>query len=59
MTYADLAERIMHMTPEQLNQEVTVIDGFNDECYPVDHVLISDETCNILDIGCIVLSINY
>lgn len=59
MTYGELGEMIMRMTPEQLNQTATVMDGAFDECYGIDTLQITDETCDIVDVGSVLLVINY
>lgn len=54
MTYAELALAIQEMSPEQLNQTVTVYVREADEFYGLveDYPLVeSDDDCDVLDSG--------
>ena len=50
MTYADLADWIHRMRPEQLNQTVTVYVNDMDEFYPVETCQLSDDSNDVLDL---------
>lgn len=48
MTYRNLLESLKDLSPEQLDMDVTVFDGENDEFYPVISFDITTET-DVLD----------
>ena len=48
MTYGELAERLIDLTPEQLNTVVTVEVCHESECYPAE-LRITDTEHDILD----------
>ena len=56
MTYRELAQRILNMSEEQMDMDVTVIDVEADEVYPVGYlwfgleVDLVDENQPVLDI---------
>lgn len=49
MTYAQLAEEIARMTPEQKECNVTVYVPGVDEFYPIDVVSYATPECDVLD----------
>lgn len=43
MTYSDLLVRLLQLNAEQLKQDVTIYDSYEDECYPLkDFVYTTD-----------------
>ena len=48
MTYLQLANEISKMTDEQVACDVTVYVGGQDEYYPVDEIVINNDT-DVLD----------
>jgi len=51
MTYKELLEQLQSLTPEQLNQTVTIKDVFHDEFHGVEETAFTDETVDVLDEG--------
>lgn len=50
ITYLELAQYILSLTPEMQNQHITVYDASIDE-YFMGCVTFTDETCDALDPG--------
>ena len=51
MTYKELFEQLQSLTPEQLNQTVTIKDVSHDEFHGVEETAFTDGTEDVLDEG--------
>ncbi len=51
MTYAELLVRIYNLSPERLQDTVTVWNSEIDEFQAVSAVDIADDNCDVLDTG--------
>jgi hypothetical protein len=59
MTYGELLELLQRLSPEQLDQTVTIHHVDDDEFYPLqgDHLMVADEEIDTLDTGHLYLAI--
>lgn len=49
MTYSDLLVRLLQLNAEQLKQDVTVYDSYDDECYLLKEFVYTTDAQNVLD----------
>jgi len=49
MTYSDLLVRLLQLNAEQLKQDVTIYDSYEDECYPLKEFVYTTDAQNVLD----------
>ena len=49
MTYAQLLDHLLTLTPQQLNQTVTIYSRSMDEYFAVSSVTEAGEDCDVLD----------
>ena len=57
-SYKDLLEYLKNCTSDELNQTITVYDTHMDEYVPIYDITISDETCDVVDPGQLILSLS-
>ena len=57
MTNKELLKELQGLSAEQLNQDVTIYDAESDEYFGNVTCIITDDSCDVLDSGSLVLNL--
>jgi len=51
MTYRELREKLNNLTEDCLDTDVVLFESGIQEYYPIHNLVLTDETCDVLDEG--------